>query len=118
MMQRTVWRAVFVGGWLAACSPAWAVNQCTQSCANLTVGSGDAAPGHAVMIPISFTQGPNDNAPNQGNDDVAAIAFTIGLPGTGNDTPLSLADCNDTDGDGLPDAVSVDPAVRDNYRVV
>jgi hypothetical protein len=43
-----------------------------------------------VNIPITFTEGPNDSQDKSGFDDVAAIAFTLGVPGSGTDTPLSF----------------------------
>jgi hypothetical protein len=97
----------------------WALQPCESNCAQVTVGSGAAGPGDSVSLPVSFQQGPNDNQAGEGNDDVAAIAFTIGIPGDGS-TPLqfSAADCADADGDGLPDAVTVRDAVASMFRVV
>jgi hypothetical protein len=86
------------------------------NCAQVSV-QGGAIPdgGGTVDIPISFTQAPNDNQANSGNDDVAAVAFTLGLGAQ--DSPLVLADCADDNGDGLPDAVEPAAAIS-NFRVV
>jgi hypothetical protein len=54
----------------------------------------------------------------EGNDDIAAVAFTIGIPGEGGDTPLQVTNCADSNGDRLPDAFTVGSSIRDNFRVV
>jgi len=116
--------------WFAACllagaiamvlgiATAEALQECEEpNCTTLTVGSGSAAPGGSVSIPVQFTQGPADGEAGQGIDEIAAIAFTLGIPGTGSDNPLTV-DCNDSDGNGLPDGVTVAAAIEGTFRVV
>lgn len=89
------------------------------NCAQVTITGGTVSPATTagtVSIPISFMQAPDDGQANSGNDDVAAIAFTLGLGAE--DSPLALADCADDDGDGLPDAVQPAAAIEANFRVV
>lgn len=118
MMQRNAVAVLVVGALLVTQAPeAWAVDPCQSNCAELTVGSAAGTAGGTVTIPISFQQGPNDAQVDEGNDDVAAIAFTLGIPGIGMETPLSLADC-DLDADGLPEAVTVADALANDFKVV
>ncbi len=104
----------------AAAVEAQVLTPCTTNCAQVTVGEATGGPGGSVTIPVSFAQGPDDGQPDEGNDNVAAIAFTIGIPGEGSGVPLTFAaaDCADANADGLPDAVTVSSAIRDNFRVV
>lgn len=97
---------------------AQAVQPCTQNCAVVALGSATGYPGGLVAVPVSFTQALDDGQPGQGNDEVAALAFTIGLSAIGAETPLTLSTCNDNNSDGLPDAVTVDPAIVGGFRVV
>jgi hypothetical protein len=100
------------------CAKVQALQPCEgQNCATITVGSGLAAPGGTVSIPITFTQGPGDEETGKGIDEIAAIAFTLGIPGTGAGSPLTV-NCNDNDGDGLPDGISVGEAITGKFRVV
>jgi hypothetical protein len=100
------------------CTRVQALQPCEgQNCATITAGSGSAAPGGTVSIPIEFTQGPADGDTGKGIDEIAAIAFTLGIPGTGTGSPLTI-DCNDTNGDGLPDGISVSDAIASRFRVV
>lgn len=92
----------------SACTPA-------TDCAKLTVGSAQAPKGSPVSIPISFTQGPNDSQAGKGFDEVAAIAFTLGVPGSGDSTPLTF-DC--TAGDLVASAVTVGSGIASNFTVV
>lgn len=82
------------------------------SCAKLTVGS---ASGSSGAVTVSFTQGANDSQAQRGNDDVAAIAFTVGLPGTGTDAPL-VFDC--TNGNLADGAVAPSAAIASDFNVV
>ena len=119
MMMKRVAVCAFVGAVGALLhSPTYAAEPCTASCAVLSVGSVEGGVGGAVMVPVSFTPGPNDGVSGSGNDEISAIAFTLGIPGSGSATPLTLANCSDGNGDGLPDAIVVNPAIRDTLRVV
>jgi hypothetical protein len=89
---------------------------CTSNCANVMVGGDGQSVNPTVTIPITFTQAPNDNQQGSGNDDTAAIAFTLGLGD--DDSPLALNDCADDDGDGLPDSVTPAGAIAPMFRVV
>jgi hypothetical protein len=100
------------------CPTAQALQPCEgQNCAIITVGSASAGPGGTASIPIEFTQGPADAETGKGIDEIAAIAFTLGIPGTGAGRPLTV-NCNDNDGDGLPDGISVSNAIAGTFRVV
>jgi len=90
---------------------------CTSNCAQIAVTGGTGSVGSTLTVGVSYTQGPNDGVPDQGNDQTAAIAFTLGLPGTGSGTPLALADCSDS-GDGLTPAIRVDDAIKNDFKVV
>ncbi len=70
--------------------PGTATTACTGNCASISAPMASGAKGGTVDIPITFNQGPNDSQANSGFDDVAAIAFTLGVPGTGPDTPLTF----------------------------
>lgn len=95
-----------------------AVQPCAQNCAVLTVGNANAAPGGVAVVNVDFQPGPDDGQPEKGIDDVAALAFTMGIPGTGGDKPLSLSSCGDSNLDGLVDAVAVGAPIANDFRVV
>jgi hypothetical protein len=101
----------------ASWSTAQAVQPCVENCSTITVGSGTASPGGSASIEIDFAQGPDDGDPGQGNDEIAAIAFTLGIPGDGAGNPLTI-DCDDDDSDGVPNGITVDASIRDTFRVV
>ena len=101
--------AAMVGAcaWLAAAvstasaqtcaAPGNANTVCSGNCAAVSVGSVSGSQGGTVQIPVMFTQGPDDGQAGQGYDNVAAIAFTLGVPGTADgNTPLSF-DCTSGD---------------------
>jgi hypothetical protein len=118
MTQRAI-SIVLAGATLAVFVPrASAFEPCLTNCASVSVNNATGFPGGTVMLDVRFQQGPDDAVAGQGNDDVAAIAFTIGIPGEGGDTPLQVQNCADSDGDRLPDAFTVGSAIRDNFRVV
>jgi hypothetical protein len=107
MMQRFALAALTGGiAWLAVteavcaqtscATPGNATTACSGNCAAISVGSPTGPVNGTVQIPISFTQGPNDGQAGQGFDEVAAIAFTLGVPGTGSTAPLTF---NCTNGD-------------------
>jgi hypothetical protein len=108
----------FAGGaaWAQPCPTPSAANQaCTgTACAELSVGTDEGAVGEAVTIPISFVQGDDDSQPG-GSDDVSAIAFTLGIPGTGGANPLTF-DC--TDGNLAEGSVQVASGIDDDFTVV
>lgn len=119
MMQRTV--KCVVGGVAAALlasSSAPALQECTSSCSKLSITSPSSANrGGPVTIGVEFAQGPDDGQAGKGNDEIAALAFSIGLQqGTGTSAPLTF-DCTDTNSDGLPDAVKPSSAIA-NFKVV
>jgi len=119
MTQRAVW-IVLVGAVLAVSgSTVSALQPCDgNGCANISVSDATGSPGGTVTLNVRFLQGADDGVAGQGNDDTAAVAFTIGIPGEGGDTPLQVQNCADGNGDGLPDAFTVGSAIRDNFRVV
>jgi len=86
------------------------------NCAQLIV-SATAPSGGNVPVTITYNQGPDDGQPGQGNDEVAALAFTLGIPGVGSGTPLSLADCT-VNADGLTSAITVADAIKNSFKVV
>lgn len=103
---------------VGSASAASALQPCLNNCAMVSVSDATGSPGGMVTLNARFQQGPDDGVAGEGNDDVAAVAFTIGIPGEGGDTPLQVLDCADSDGDRLPDAFTVGAAIRDNFRVV
>jgi hypothetical protein len=103
---------------VAVASAASALQPCVDSCANVSVSSAIGSPGGTVTLDVRFNQGPDDGVAGEGNDDIAAVAFTIGIPGEGGETPLQVVNCADGNGDRLPDAFTVGSAIRDNFRVV
>lgn len=89
---------------------------CGANCAEISVGSASgSSTGAPGSVSISFEQGPDDGQSQRGNDDVAAIAFTVGIPGTGDGAPLVLACSN---GNLAAGAVVAGAAIADNFTVV
>lgn len=89
---------------------------CTANCAEISVPNNlTVARGATVNIPVTFKQGADDGQAGKGNDDVAALAFTLGIPGSGTDTPL-VFDC--TEGNLAAGAVTPSAAIADNFTVV
>lgn len=118
MLSRSVVALVMTTLLLAASQPSWAqqLTPCpAPNCAQLSLPGGPLTlpGGQTVAVPISFTQAPTDSQANSGNDDVAAIAFTLGLGSA--TSPLALSSC--TIADGLPDAVEPSAAIA-GFRVV
>jgi len=112
----TMWLAAYATASAQACAaPGTASTVCSGNCASIMVGSTQGTPGNTVAIPISFTQGPDDGQPGQGFDEVAAIAFTLGVPGTGDGTPLTF-DC--TNGNLADGAVTPGAGIASNFTVV
>jgi hypothetical protein len=71
-------------------TPGTVTQPCTGGeCATLTAPERSAAKGSTVDLPITFEQGTGASF-----DDAAAIAFTLGIPGTGDAAPLTF-DCTD-----------------------
>jgi hypothetical protein len=120
-MQRAFSAALMGMALAASGSGASALQPCVDNCARISVSPPNAtgSPGGTVPLNIRFEQGPDDGDVGQGNDDVAAVAFTIGIPGEGGGTPLQVQNCADSDGDRLPDAFTIPSStIRDNFRVV
>ena len=117
--------AALVGGvaWLATpliaaavcATPGNGTTACSGNCAAISVGSMAVQPLGTVQIPITFTQGPDDGQSGQGFDEVAAIAFTLGIPGTGDAAPLTF---NCANGDLADGAVTPGPGIAGNFTVV
>lgn len=98
--------------------PASALLPCTVSCSRLEIlDVTETSRNQPVTLSIDFTQADDDGRTDRGNDDIAALAFTVGVPGTGTAAPLHF-DCTDRNGDGLPDAVRPGPAIASGFRVV
>jgi hypothetical protein len=91
----------------AACSGA--------SCAQLRVGNASGSTSTAGNVSISFTPAADDGQAQRGADDVAALAFTVGVPGTG-DTQGLVFDC--VDGNLAQGAVTPGAAIADNFTIV
>lgn len=83
----TLGAALFVSG-----VPARALEPCVTGCAALSVPADTEIPMGAVKeVRVTFQQGAGDGQANQqGNDDVAALAFTLGMPGNGSGAPVVL----------------------------
>jgi hypothetical protein len=113
--------AGIVGTLVLGPSLAAALEPCEQGCAEVRVNRVEGRGGEDVTLRVNFTQGDEDGVAGEGNDDVAAVAFSVGIPGTGEGQPLgfSAQGCLDANGDSLPDAVTVaDAQIRDGFRVV
>ncbi len=120
MLKRSVLVAVAAAGsvLLHPSAPANAVDDCTTDCAVITVGDGEVevpvSDGTGSVV-VSFTQAPTMAPTGEGPDDIAAVAFSIGLPGDGAGNPL-VFDC---DGGQLASgAVEPSAAIRDDFTVV
>ena len=101
---------------------AWAADPCTTNCASVRVDDATGPRGGAVTVPVFFEQGADDGRSDEGPDEVAALAFTLGIPGTeAGGTPLSLP-CVSPVGGGpdtlASDAITVGELIRDDFRVV
>lgn len=106
-----------VASWFSA-SPGAAQTTCSgATCAKLAVGSASGKSGDTVTIPITFTQGPTDGQSGQGSDEIAAIAFTVGMPGVGSAVPLTLNDCT-VGTDGLTPSIKVADGIKNTFKVV
>ena len=92
----------------AVCSP-------ESSCARIAIGNASGSTSAAGAVSITYTQGPDDSQAQRGHDDVAAIAFTVGIPGTGDGAPL-VFDC--TDGNLAEGAVTPGAAIAGDFTVV
>ena len=116
LMGTTVWLTASMASAQACATPGTVSTACQPpNCASIMVGSPSGAPSGTVAIPITFTQGPDDGHPGQGFDEVAAIAFSLGVPGTGNGAPLTF-DC--TNGNLSDGAVTPGAGIADNFTVV
>lgn len=118
MTQRAMLAVFAAVALVASGSVASALEPCVSDCASVSVSDATGSPGGTVTLNVRFSQGPDDGVAGQGNDEVAAIAFTLGIPGEGGETPLQVENCADSDGDRLPDAFTVGSAIRDDFRVV
>lgn len=103
-------------------TPGNATTACSGgNCAAIAVGSATGPANGTVQIPITFTQGPSDSQAGQGFDEVAAIAFTLGVPGTpgtGNAAPPAPLTFNCTNGDLAAGAVTPGAGIASNFTVV
>lgn len=98
---------------------AQSVQRCSDA-ANCTVVSVvpaaiPASPGATITAAVELQKAADNGQPG-GPDEVAALAFSLGLVRDGGGTPLTLADCS-VGPDGLPAAVKPDPAIS-NFKVV
>ena len=96
-------------------TPGTVSSACTTGCAAIAVGNASGSSTAAGAVSITFNQGPDDSQAQRGSDDVAAIAFTVGIPGTGTDVPLQF-DC--TDGNLADGAVTPGAAISNDFTVV
>ncbi|MGD9765085.1 MAG: hypothetical protein AB7V27_15365 [Candidatus Binatia bacterium] len=96
-------------------APGTGTAACQSNCASLSVGTAMAPIGGTGAVSITFEPGPDNGQAQRGNDDVAAIAFTVGIPGTGEGAPLQLA-C--TGGNLAEGAVAVGAGIANDFTVV
>ncbi len=97
--------------------PAIALEDCSGSdCAQIVVGSGDVPRSSGTgAIDIDFTPASSDGQVMQGADDVAAIAFSVGMPGDDSTNSLRLL----CDGGRLAaNAVRPGDALGDDFALV
>jgi len=121
MKQRT---GLLIAGAALACwgtsRAAFAIQPCPDAgnCSEVSISaepSQNLKRGDTFNVTLTFKQGP-DNGQAGGIDEVAAIAFTLGMPGNDQGTPIELADCTINE-DGLPAAVTPDNSIS-NFKVV
>ncbi len=118
MLKRSVLVAMAAAGsvLLHPSAPVSALEDCVSGCAVITVGEGEVPEnGGSGSIEVTFTQAPTVSIEGEGPDDIAAIAFSIGLPGDGSGNPLRF-DCEG--GHFKSTAVSINPAIADMFAVV
>ena len=86
---------------------------------SVTVGaSGTLKVGDTFDAQLIFKQGPDNAQAAGGIGKLAALALTVGIPGTGSATPLQLATCT-LNADGFPEAdVIPDSSIASNFNVV
>ncbi|MBX3025537.1 hypothetical protein KF840_11590 [bacterium] len=122
-------RGFAVGAMIGACAwvataanaqcptPATVASACTAeaSCARLTVGNANGSTTQAGAVSITFAPGAPDGQDQRGPDDVAAIAFTVGIPGSGAGAPL-VFDC--ANGNLAEGAVTPGAGIADTFSVV
>lgn len=87
-----------------------------DSCAQIDVGDATGNSSTAGTVVIRFKQAADDGQAQRGPDDVAAIAFTVGMPGTGAGQPPLQFDC--VDGALAEGAVEPGAAIADTFQVV
>jgi hypothetical protein len=118
MLKQSVLAATLAAGSLLLhpSTPAVGLQDCQSNCAVITVGDGNVPEsGETGSVVVSFTQAPTTAPAGEGPDDVAAIAFSVGLTGDGSGNPL-VFDCEG--GQFKGEAVVPDPAIRDDFAVV
>ena len=96
-------------------TPGTVESTCGSNCAKITVGDGSGSSSAAGAVSIAFDQGPDDGTAERGNDDVAALAFTLGIPGSGETAPLEF-EC--IDGNLAAGAVEPGAAIAGDFTVV
>jgi len=118
VLKRSVVAAVMAAGFvlLRPGAPAYALQDCLSNCAVLDVGDVNLPTNGSGQVTISFTQGPDDGQAGQGNDDIAAIAFSIGIPGSGSGNPLEVP-CTEA-GVFASGAVQIASAISNDFQVV
>jgi hypothetical protein len=118
MLKRSVLAAGLAAGFVLMhpSARAHALQDCETDCAVITVGDGTVpVSGGSGMITVNFRQAPTVAPAGQGPDDIAAIAFSIGLPGDGAGNPLVFA-CEG--GQLAAGAVEVSGAIDADFAVV
>jgi hypothetical protein len=116
LMGAAAWLATSAMAGAQSCAaPGTVSTACSGNCAAIMVGNAQGAPSTTVAIPIGFQQGPDDGQPGQGFDEVAAIAFTLGVPGSGDSAPVAF-DC--TNGNLADGAVTPGAGIASNFTVV
>lgn len=118
MFKRSVLAAAAAAGFALAhpSAPAQALDDCQTNCAVITVGNATVPiSGGAGSVTVSFQQAPAVGPTGQGPDDIAALAFSVGIPGSGAGNPLVFA----CDGGQLAaGAVAASAAIDASFRVV
>src|SRR5690606_34478321 len=94
MLKRSVLATAMVAGFVLThpSAPANALEDCQSNCAVITVGMADVpVSGSAGSVTVNFQQAPATGPAGEGPDDIAAIAFSVGIPGSGAGNPLVFA---------------------------
>lgn len=114
MASGSFWLAAAPVGAQPCAAPGAGTAACSANCAELSAPTVTATKGQAVDIPITFEPAATVGQGGQGQDEVSAIAFTLGAGPEGS-APLTFT-C--TDGNIAAGQVTLGSALSDDFNVV